>query len=365
MIIFYNFRKILHSIIYLSLFISFFSCKGPNSPNSSKKTKPIIGTLVSQFDGKISVIFQDEQNNFWFGGNKKGVYKYDGTDWTLFSQKEGLCSHAVLGIQEDKFGNLYFDTSEGISKFDGQKFTTLEIIAQEPSQNKWQLEPDDLWFRMGWNKKGPYRYDGQTLYYLEFPKSSLADDFHSKYPNASFSPYGIYSMYKDSKGHIWFGTSSLGTCRFDGKSIQWLYEKHLSETPSGGSFGIRAIIEDKNGHFWFSNTRYRYKIASENALDSIHYQKEKGMEIPTPNSDECIYFMSIIENDTGDLWLTTYDDGVWCKRGNELTHYPIKDGDTDVLLFSMYKDKQGSLWLTTHNAGVYKYNGVDFEKFNP
>jgi ligand-binding sensor domain-containing protein len=176
----------------------------------------------------------------------------------------------------------------------------------------------------------------------------------------------LFSMYKDTKGHLWFGTSSLGACRFDGKSIQWFYEKHWSEIPNGGSFGIRAIIEDKNGHFWFSNTSYRYKITSENTLDSMPYQKEKGLEIATSKEvEKCIYFMSIVENDQGDLWMTTYDDGVWCKTRDKLIHYPIKDGDTDVLLFSMYKDKQGGLWLTTHNAGVYKYNGVDFKKFNP
>ena len=362
----FNSREILYSIISFSFFAAFYSCKGPNSSKSLKKSETTIGTFVSQFDGKVSVIFQDKQNNFWFGGNEKGAYKYDGVRWTLFSKKEGLCSHAILGIQEDKFGNLYFDTSNGVSKFDGQKFTTLEVIEQDSSPNKWTLEADDLWFRMGWNKKGPYRYDGQFLYYLEFPKPSLADEFHSRYPNASFSPYGIYSMYKDRKGHIWFGTSTLGACRFDGKSIQWFYEKHLSETPSGGSFGIRSIIEDKNGYFWFSNTRYRYQIASHSSSDSINYQKEKGLKnAATDDAKDFFYFMSIVEDKHGYLWMTTYSDGVWCKKGTELIHYPIKDGDTDVLLFSMYKDNQGVLWLTTHNAGVYKYNGIDFKKFRP
>jgi ligand-binding sensor domain-containing protein len=348
------------SIIYLLFVLAFYSCKGPNSSKSVKSTGRTIGTTTAQFDGKASVIFQDKQNNFWFGGNEKGVYKYDGTHWMLFSKKEGLCSHVVLGIQEDKFGNLYFDTSEGVSKFDGQTFTTLEITKQDSSKNKWQLNSDDLWFRMGWDKKGPYRYDGQSLYYLEFPKPSLVDDFYAKYPNATFSPYGIYSMYKDRQGHVWFGTSSLGACRFDGKSIQWFYEEHLTETPSGGSFGIRAMLEDKNGHFWFCNTRYRYQISPDNISDSIHYQKEKGIERTTD-----LYFMSIVESDTGDLWMATYDDGVWRKTENEFIHYPIKDGDIDVLLFSIYKDRQEGLWLTTHNAGIYKYNGLDFERFNP
>lgn len=350
----------LYSVLFLNLILFFYACQGSNSSKLSKKTEEIL----EKFDGKANVIFQDKKNNFWFGGNDKGLYKYDGTYWQLFSKTDGLCSHHILGIQEDKLGNLYFDTSEGISKFDGQSFTTLEVAKKGASKNQWQLKPDDLWFRMGWDGKGPYRYDGQMLYALEFPKPSVADTFYAKYPNASFSPYGVYSMYKDTKGHMWFGTSSLGLCRFDGESIQWLYEHHLTETPSGGSFGIRAIFEDHNSHFWFCNTRYRYQIDSSSVSDSIHYQKEKGIEISALNNTaKEIYFMSVVEDSLDNLWLATYDDGVWCKKEKEFIHYPIKNDDVDVLLFSIYKDNQGSLWLTTQNAGVYKYNGTDFEPF--
>ncbi len=61
---------------------------------------------------------------------------------------------------------------------------------------------------MGWDsKRGPYRYDGEHLYHLEFPKTAQADTFHAKYPQATYDPYGIYSMYKDRAGHMWFGTA--------------------------------------------------------------------------------------------------------------------------------------------------------------
>lgn len=344
----------------LNLILFLCACQGSNPSKVSKKTE----ASIEEFDRKAGVIFQDKAGNFWFGGHKKGVYKLDGTRWQLFSKAEGLCSHDIIGIQEDKFGNLYFDTPEGISKFDGQAFTTLEVAKQNASQNQWQLNPDDLWFQMGWNGKGPYRYDGQALYSLEFPKPSLADSFYAKYPNASFSPYGIYSMLKDANGHLWFGTSSLGICRFDGKSIQWFYEHHLTETPNGGSFGIRALIQDQNHHFWFSNTRYRYQIDSSNFSDSIHYQREKGVDLKN-DAEKALYFMSIVEDSVGNLWMATYDDGVWCKKEEKLIHYPIKDKNTTVLLLSIYKDNQEGLWLTTQNAGIYKYNGIDFEQFKP
>ena len=75
--------------------------------------------------------------------------------------------------------------------------------------------------------------------------------------------------------------------------------------------------------------------------------------------------MSIAEDKNGDLWMVTYDNGVWSYDGENITHYPIQDGDTNINIFSIYKDNQGDLWLGTHSAGAYKYNGKAFEKFIP
>ena len=358
------------AVLIFGILTTISSCNGQNKSESLKTQEKAItiGKTVSELYEGITVIYQDKKNNLWFGS--KGVYKYDGENLVLFTIQDGLCSNAILGIQEDKYGNIYFDTPEGVSKFDGGKFTTLEVIESDSSKNEWKLESNDLWFRMGWNKNGPYRYDGKSLYYLEFPKTNQADEFYSKYPNASYNPYGIYTLYKDSKGTVWFGTSSLGVCRYDGKSISWLYERHLTETPEGGSFGIRSIIEDKDGYFWLCNTRYRYQMLpnskEKNGTSLINYKVENGIGYSNDNSEiDFPYFMSIVEDNNGDLWMASYKKGVWRNNGKELIHYPIKDGETDVLLFSIYKDNQGTLWLGTHNAGAYKFNGKTFEKFKP
>ncbi len=358
------------AVLIFGILTTISSCNGQNKSESLKTQEKAItiGKTVSELYEGITVIYQDKKNNLWFGS--KGVYKYDGENLVLFTIQDGLCSNAILGIQEDKYGNIYFDTPEGVSKFDGGKFITLEVIESDSSKNEWKLESNDLWFRMGWNKNGPYRYDGKSLYYLEFPKTNQADEFYSKYPNASYNPYGIYTLYKDSKGTVWFGTSSLGVCRYDGKSISWLYERHLTETPEGGSFGIRSIIEDKDGYFWFCNTRYRYEILpnsiEKNGTSLINYKVENGIGYSNDNSEiDYPYFMSIVEDNNGDLWMASYEEGVWRNNGKELIHYPIKDGETDVLIFSIYKDNQGTLWLGTHNAGAYKFNGKTFEKFKP
>ncbi len=361
------------SLVLITLLLNAFtcltSCYGQSKSHNEKQSSIVsIGETVSRMGTSLPVILQDKNNDYWFGGN--GVYKYDGKSIVHFTVKDGLCSNAIIGIQEDNNGNMYFDTPEGVSKFDGLQFTTLDVIEKNSSKNQWKLEPDDLWFKMGWNRSGPFRYDGKFLYYLEFPKNNQEIEFYSKYPNASYNPYGIYSLYKDSRGIVWFGTASLGVCRYDGKSFSWLYEKHLTETPNGGDFGIRSIIEDGDGHFWFCNTRYRYDIYSvdsvKNGTGRMSYRKIKGADILNGSNEKSFpYFMSIVKDNNDDLWMATYDEGVWRYDGERLTQYPVKENNEIVNLFSIYKDNQGIIWLGTHNSGAYKFNGSSFEKFLP
>lgn len=361
------------SVVLLSLGLLTFACKGQpttediaaDSPSMHQNT---LGQPTSDMEGGIMTVFQDRQNNYWFGGSEYGLYRYDGKSLTRYTLEDGLCSHDVLGIQEDKNGNIYFDTPEGVSKFDGQKFRTLPVLLNRGAEHEWQLEPDDLWFRMGWNSAGPYRYDGESLYPLVFPYPPLADTFFAKYPDAPYNPFGIYSIYQDSKGHMWFGTASLGVCRYDGESISWLYEEQMTKIPGGGDFGIRSIIEERGGDFWFCNTRYQYDIlpGKRDSLGTnfINYRKEAGVAYLDENEQEDFpYYMSIVEDNEGHLWMATYDEGVWRNDGETLTNYPIKEDGQEVLLFSIYKDRKGGIWVGTHNAGVYRFNGSTFERF--
>lgn len=60
-----------------------------------------------------------------------------------------------------------------------------------------------------------YQYDGKSLHRLEFPRTKAGDEFiarfpRSEFPNVKSSPYDVYTIYKDSKGSVWFGTATVG-----------------------------------------------------------------------------------------------------------------------------------------------------------
>ncbi|MBK7441333.1 MAG: hypothetical protein IPI65_07340 [Bacteroidetes bacterium] len=314
-----------------------------------------IGRAASEFDNQIWKIFQDSKGKYWFGSNGKGIYYLDGNDLKLFTTIDGLVNDTIRGIQEDINGNIYIETPNGISKFNGKQFTTLKPI--KSTNNQWKLDSNDLWF--GYNAYDLYRYDGDSLFELKLPRQDLKKAFGIEPEGVPFkgfnnTPYAVFGVNKDNVGNIWFGTANAGAFRYDGNSFLWFGEKELSTLPDGRVPGVRSMIQDKNGYFWLSNFISKYKIDANN----LQYVKIEGVKKESPN-----YFNSGIVDNDGNLWMTTYGGIVWEYDGKTLTSLEVKKGTENVLLVSVYQDNNGTIWLGTDNDGVYKQNGNNFEKF--
>ncbi|MBN9294616.1 MAG: hypothetical protein J0G96_11620 [Flavobacteriia bacterium] len=311
------------------------------------------------------LIYQDTKNNYWFGSSIDGVYRFDGKTIIHFTTKDGLSDNRIDEIKEDKSGNIYFTTGKGICQFNGQTFTTLnEKIGDN---NDWKLSSKDMWFKSSDYSGFVYRYDGKNLYKLQVPKTQLGEDYISTNPNNP-TPYAVYSVYKDSKENVWFGTSALGVLRYNGKSFDWISEKDVAEIfnkPDEGANGVRSIIEDKNGDFWF-NTEYRYTIYDNKQDNGTFYNRIKSIgNLDGKDNSNLNEYLSITKDKDNNLWIATYSAGVWKYDGTKINHYPVPINSKDITLFSIYNDNDGNLWLGTHENGALKFNGQTFEKFVP
>ena len=184
--------------LFFSILTILASCIG-HTKNSDSKVQVLskniaLGDTVKKLGNHLWYVYQDKRNNYWFGSNGEGVYRYDGKTIVNFTIKDGLANDSIRQIQEDQFGNIYFSTLNGINKFDGQKISPLQ-----PTKSKeWKLEKSDLWFHILGKRgeHGPYRYDGKILYQLEFPKHYLHDEITNRGINPFFSPYEVYCIYK-------------------------------------------------------------------------------------------------------------------------------------------------------------------------
>ena len=77
----------------------------------------------------VKCMYEDSKGRFWIatgGGGLNLMNREEGT-FQHFSEKEGLANNVVYSILEDKAGNLWLSTNEGISKFnpDHQQFVNF------------------------------------------------------------------------------------------------------------------------------------------------------------------------------------------------------------------------------------------------
>lgn len=347
-------------ILILFVSSSFLSCNGQvKSKHKQTETGSLeFGKVVSELDNQIWRIFQDSKGNYWFGSNRNGIYRFDKKTITQFTTEDGLANNSIRGIQEDSAGNLYIETINGISKYNGTAFTTLQPV--KSPDNQWKLTPNDLWFGY---INDLYRYDEKSLYELELPRKDLKKAFGIETEGNNNNPYAIFGVNKDKAGNIWFGTESAGAFRYDGNSFLWFGEKELSTLPDGRVPGVRSMIQDKDGNYWLSNFYHKYNI---NPDLPNGYEKMKAVELPKEiGKDKILYFNSGIADEKGDLWMTTYGGGVWKYDGKNLSHFRVHNGEEEALLICIYQDKNGAIWLGTNNDGVYKQNEDKFEKFEP
>ena len=101
----------LYILLLLSILNVFTSCNGQNQKavdiKSEQTKKTIVGDTVSELDKTIFIVFQANNNDYWFGSDGQGVYRYDGKTILHFETKDGLCNNRIREIKEDKSGNIF------------------------------------------------------------------------------------------------------------------------------------------------------------------------------------------------------------------------------------------------------------------
>lgn len=344
----------IRAFISFGALIIFSSCNGQGQKTSNKEIEStsnwLVGDTVYQIDGEIRGIIQDSKNNLWVASNGNGVYKYDGKSIINFTEKHGLSSNYAWMVKEAKDGNIWFKTNirpkdvDAICCFNGYEFKTIQ---PDTSIKTYDFSKGELLF--------DYYFDGKSLSKIRLPHtSSIKDDINKKHH------YDIYGTCIDKNGNIWFGTPTAGICKYDGINYTWFDNIELG-------CAVRDIYEDKNGTIWAGNNGeglFRY-----DGKNFVNFSREKNLHNPDfekypigkPGLMSRVW--KITEDNQGNLWVATIDNGVWSISGNSVTNYTTKDGLPIDNIWTVYIDKKGKLWVGTEGDGLYTFNGQTFDKF--
>jgi ligand-binding sensor domain-containing protein len=249
-------------------------------------------------------ILQDKKGNMWFA-TWQGIMKYDGNEFTNYTLKENLKHFHVFSIFEDRKGNLWFGTVRG----------------------------------------GMYRFDGKS-FKLFTTNEGLAGNSTS-------------CMFQDSKGRIWFGTEKgISVLQSDEKFIF----TNFGVNDGLSSNEINSISEDNQGNLWIGTQSGINRCSVEQTCDEIRRLKFKDF---LDSKEQMFNKVWLLFNDTkGNMWISSIN-GV-CKYN--------RNGFSEYLLLNpiMYlcEDVNGGIWTAYNNCqadkprnfSLYHFNGISFSK---
>jgi ligand-binding sensor domain-containing protein len=336
---------------FLTILILGTTCKQPVKNDLPKETEhPKL--LKNRGSGNVSCGLQDKAGNIWFG-TSDGLYKYDGQSFSQFLVNDGLSSNDISCILEDKDGKIWVGTKAGLSLYAGKTFTTIQIPLpknlppnKNPShQNHWvysitQDKTGTLWFV---TIDGVYTYDGKS--FKIFHIDEAANGFLT-------SNDKVERILEDKEGNIWFGgRTNEGIYRYDGKSVTNLRPMDLFQDgpkPKAHNWGWPQL-QDKNGNIWFSNWGGAYRYDGKTFTS---FTTTEGLSSNVTR---------IIEDKKGNLWFGA-SDGLRRYDGKTFTHF--KEGLINPWIWTILEDKNGNIWVGTRETGLYLLDGETFINYS-
>lgn len=272
----------------------------------------------------------DHTGNIWFSTWGKGVTKYDGSNWIIFDTNSGLLSNYVNAIAVDLQNNKWFGSGyivddsgpglycvdAGVSKFDNNIWTVFPNLTGEG------------WFDM----------------VLDIASDSFGNIWCAtphglvEYNHATWTRYG-----SDSVSNFVINEDSTIYCKGHGFRK---YTGSSSTLMTEHTYGSAALCFDHKGNLWMMETYGLYKY------DGSIYEYFNNNEID-------YYFNNAIAIDNSDnVWVGTYDSGVYKFDGNNWAHFTTKDGLISNTIKSIAIDTAENIWFGT-NEGVSKFETKD------
>ena len=118
---------------------------------------------ISYADGGILALAADASGHVWVG-TSAGLSRFDGQQWTTFTTEDGLADGLIYSLVVDGQGHVWVRSFNGLSHFDGQRWTSYWF--EGISGSELTVAPNgDVWCD-GYGDVLLARFDGQDWWDL-------------------------------------------------------------------------------------------------------------------------------------------------------------------------------------------------------
>ncbi|MDP2335270.1 MAG: two-component regulator propeller domain-containing protein [Bacteroidota bacterium] len=323
-------------------------------------------------------IIQDNNGYIWFG-TVNGMSKFDGQHFTTYRTNEGLNSNSIISLAEGINGDLYIGNYEkGInvmrngliedycSVIDGKGIALSYLLLMPSGDNNQKLYA--------------YRSTG-NIYSIESKSSgSLITDIINSYrisvnklellPNGeiiALTASGLYHFKDDKLTKISVSglpDTEVLLCLAKGDSGSYLVGKKGMIYQIKKNEVVRRIkidLFDEN-----NDVNEMYSDKNNNLWFSV---MNRGFFFIPAGTDEIIDVGSklglqhtlvnnYLEDNEGNIWISTFGKGVFCLNNLYIKSYSENDGLSSNSVYAIEKEKSGKLLIGTFNGLNILENGI-------
>jgi ligand-binding sensor domain-containing protein/signal transduction histidine kinase len=316
----------------------------------------------------VGAIYQDGNGYIWMG-TADGLSRFDGYRFTNYGKADGLPSAVVTSITEDEKGELWIGTTGGIARLIDDPNEMVAGQASSPGGRKkfvsYQIGTTD---------------DSNAVNTILFDKSGAlwctSDEIYRAMPDATrklkfeiaitHKKWTSFRAFADSRGRLWFGLQRELIEYVDGQVVRYgpadglpMEQSYSREAPIIFNEQIVAIAENSQGRIFVANRRNLFEFidADTNVQPRGHWRR-LPLELPL---DREIFSLAIdaqqrflIGTTKGLIRYDASDDGQM-----------MSETLTGASVIALFQDHAGNLWASARDDGVYKSSGdfiVSFTK---
>lgn len=327
--------------------------------------------------GKITGITQDSKGYMWFAGqDDKCIYRYDGSRFLVF-RHDNLNPNSLGGtdietIYADSKGSIWIGFADaGLDQFNPATgvFTHYINDIKDPRSlsNNYVTailrdHRDRLWVGTG---------SGLNL--LDEKSGTFVRYTHDPHNPGSLSNNAVRALYEDRSGILWVGTGEpfnkidpelggLNRLEANGAFTSFLHNPTDEHTLINNK--VRSIFEDSRGVFWVGTSgdglhtmdrktgkfvRHRYDPQHPEKLSRPPQLKDDWH-----NYNDQVTF--IREDQAGHIWIGSMWTGInrYDPDSKAMTHYEDSYGFADRSGWAAFLSHDGALWISTQENNLYR-----------
>ncbi|WKL49422.1 two-component regulator propeller domain-containing protein [Flavobacterium pectinovorum] len=317
-----------------------------------------ISTTDGLSQSSVIAIHQDKFGQMWFG-TRDGLNKYDGSRFTIFrndaAHKSSISNNDILAIEEDNTGKIWVGTYNGLNCYNPVTNTFTRYLHTKnnhsiSSNAIWSIKEigGEMWFG---TSKGLTIYNKKTKVFTSV--------FHSETDPSTLPSNNILSILKTKKGEIWVGTTK-GLCLFTSRKNGKLSFKNYPLNTTD-LLNVQAIAEDKKGDLWIGTKNVGLLKFDTSANKFVSFlSAEKYREI---NPD----IRALKIDNQGSLWIGAYDGIYILSEDKDIQKINNSNNSNGIdKVKSVYIDKKGSVWIGCYYKGVniWDVSNVNFSNYN-